>query len=69
MTRLFLTTALVMGLAVPALAAKPAEGEKLAEKQELNYWLLDALKSLDPHKNTDREGSDSSECRAAHRPV
>ncbi len=59
MTRLFLTTALVVGLAVPAFAAKPAEGEKLAEKQELNFWILDALKSLDPHKNTDREGSDA----------
>ncbi len=59
MTRLFLTTALVMGLAVPAFAAKPAEGEKLADKQEMNYWILDALKSLDPHKNTDREGSDA----------
>ena len=58
MTRLFLTTALVMGLAVPP-CRQTRRGRKLTDKQELNYWLLDALKSLDPHKNTDREGSDA----------
>ncbi|PZO64450.1 MAG: oligopeptide ABC transporter substrate-binding protein OppA [Paracoccus denitrificans] len=58
MTKLFLTTALVAALASPALAAKPAEGEKLADKQELNFWVLDAFKTLDPGKNTDRSGSD-----------
>lgn len=59
MKQLILTTALIGALAFPALAAQPAEGEKLADKQELNYWILDALKTLDPGKNTDREGSDA----------
>lgn len=58
MTRLFLTTALAACLALPALAADPQPGEKLAAKQSYNYWLLDAIKTLDPQKNTDREGSD-----------
>ncbi|MDM7256156.1 MAG: peptide ABC transporter substrate-binding protein [Paracoccus sp. (in: a-proteobacteria)] len=58
MTKFFLTTALALSLAAPAFAAKPAEGEKLAAKQELNFWILDALKTLDPQKNTDRSGSD-----------
>ncbi|MFI0396080.1 peptide ABC transporter substrate-binding protein [Paracoccus jiaweipingae] len=58
MTKLFLTTALTCALALPALAATPAEGEKLADKQELNFWLLDAIKTLDPQKNTDADGSD-----------
>lgn len=58
MIRLFLTTALVAGVTFPAIAAQPADGETLADKQELNYWILDALKTLDPGKNTDRSGSD-----------
>ncbi len=58
MTRLFLTTALVAGLALPALAVQPAEGEKLAENQSYTFWLLDAIKTADPQKNTDVEGSD-----------
>lgn len=59
MSKLILTTILACGLALPAFAAKPADGEKLAQNQELNFWILDALKSLDPGKNTDREGSDA----------
>ncbi|AXC50436.1 peptide ABC transporter substrate-binding protein [Paracoccus suum] len=58
MTKLLLTTALTCAFAFPALAAKPAEGEKLADKQEYTFWLLDAIKSMDPAKNTDVEGSD-----------
>lgn len=58
MTRLFLTTALVAGLALPAFAVQPAEGEKLAENQSYTFWLLDAIKTTDPQKNTDVEGSD-----------
>ncbi len=58
MNRLILTTALVSGLALPALAAQPAEGEKLAENQSYTFWLLDAIKTTDPQKNTDVEGSD-----------
>lgn len=58
MTKLFLSTALVAALALPALAAHPAEGEKLAATQSYSFWLLDAIKSVDPAKNTDVEGSD-----------
>ncbi|MEO1960902.1 MAG: ABC transporter substrate-binding protein, partial [Paracoccus sp. (in: a-proteobacteria)] len=58
MMKLFTTTALLAALAMPALAVQPAEGEKLAQNQTYTYWLLDAIKSLDPAKNTDVEGSD-----------
>ncbi len=58
MTRLFTTTALLAALALPAYAVQPAEGETLADSQTYTYWLLDAIKSLDPAKNTDVEGSD-----------
>lgn len=58
MTKFFATTALVASLAMPAFAVQPAEGEQLAENQVYNFWLLDAIKSVDPAKNTDVEGSD-----------
>ena len=58
MTRLFMTTALVAAMALPAMSAQPQPGETLAENQTYTYWLLDAIKSLDPAKNTDVEGSD-----------
>ncbi|UXU80397.1 peptide ABC transporter substrate-binding protein [Paracoccus sp. SMMA_5_TC] len=58
MTRLFLTTALVAGLAMPAMAVQLGEGEKLAENQSYTFWLLDAIKTTDPHKDTDVAGSD-----------
>lgn len=57
-SRFLLSTALAAMLGLPALAAQPAEGEKLAANQEYNFWLLDAIKTLDPQKNTDAEGSD-----------
>lgn len=57
-SRFLLSTALVVTLALPGFAAQPAEGEKLADNQEYNFWLLDAIKTLDPQKNTDAEGSD-----------
>lgn len=59
MSRLFLTTALACAVALPVLAATPAEGEKLAASQTYTWWNLDALKTLDPQKNTDVEGSDA----------
>uniref|UniRef100_UPI00396CD17A peptide ABC transporter substrate-binding protein n=1 Tax=Paracoccus sp. TaxID=267 RepID=UPI00396CD17A len=59
MTKLFATTALLTALALPAYAVQPAEGETLAENQTYTFWLLDAIKSLDPAKNTDVEGSDA----------
>ncbi|AUM73931.1 peptide ABC transporter substrate-binding protein [Paracoccus jeotgali] len=55
----FLTTsALALMLSLPAVAAQVPEGTKLADSQEYTWWLLDAIKSLDPAKNTDVEGSD-----------
>ncbi|MGR3198578.1 MAG: oligopeptide ABC transporter substrate-binding protein OppA, partial [Paracoccus sp. (in: a-proteobacteria)] len=59
MTRFLASTALAALLAFPAHAVQPAEGETLAENQTYTYWLLDAIKSLDPAKNTDVEGSDA----------
>lgn len=55
MTRLALTIA----LSYPAAAATPATGESLAAEQTYTWWNLDALKTLDPQKNTDVEGSDA----------
>lgn len=57
MNKLLLSTALSIGLALPAVAATVAEGDKLAENQNYTYWLLDAIKSMDPQINTDVEGS------------
>lgn len=57
MNRLLLTTVLSVGLALPAIAAQVQLGETLAENQEYTYWLLDAIKSMDPQINTDVEGS------------
>ncbi|MFV0409917.1 MAG: ABC transporter substrate-binding protein [Paracoccus sp. (in: a-proteobacteria)] len=58
MTRFLLSTALAFTLALPAAAVTIAPGDELADKQEYNFWLLDAIKTLDPQKNTDVEGSD-----------
>ncbi|MDO5631368.1 MAG: peptide ABC transporter substrate-binding protein [Paracoccus sp. (in: a-proteobacteria)] len=59
MTRLFLSTALATALALPALAVEVPEGTNLAANQSYTFWLLDAIKTLDPAKNTDVEGSDA----------
>lgn len=58
MSKLFTTTALLAALTLPAQAVQPAAGETLADSQTYTYWLLDAIKTLDPAKNTDVEGSD-----------
>lgn len=55
--RLLVATSLVAALLAPAHAATVAEGESLADNQKLRYWLLDAIKTLDPQKNADVEGS------------
>ena len=55
--KLLLTTALSLGLALPTLAANVAPGDTLADNQDYTYWLLDAIKSMDPQINTDVEGS------------
>jgi len=56
-TNLLLSTILSVSLALPAIAAQVQPGETLAENQEYTYWLLDAIKSMDPQINTDVEGS------------
>ena len=58
MNKFLMSTALACALALPAAAATVAEGDTLADKQEYNFWLLDAIKTVDPQKNTDVEGSD-----------
>ncbi|KGJ03685.1 oligopeptide transport system substrate-binding protein [Paracoccus halophilus] len=58
MTKLFIATALAAVLALPAFAATPAEGEQLAEDQSLDFWILDAIKSLDPQLTSSRTDSD-----------
>ncbi|MFV0292603.1 MAG: peptide ABC transporter substrate-binding protein [Paracoccus sp. (in: a-proteobacteria)] len=58
MTKFLITTALALTIAVPSFAATVADGDELAEVQEYNFWLLDAIKTTDPQKNTDVEGSD-----------
>ena len=56
MTKFLVTTALACSLAFPAMSAQVAEGDTLADNQELRFWMLDAIKTLDPHKNTDVDG-------------
>ncbi|WEF25688.1 peptide ABC transporter substrate-binding protein [Paracoccus sp. S3-43] len=58
MSRLFTTIALLAALTLPAQAVQPAAGETLADGQTYTYWLLDAIRTLDPAKNADVEGSD-----------
>ncbi|WP_312527462.1 peptide ABC transporter substrate-binding protein [Paracoccus sp. (in: a-proteobacteria)] len=58
MQKLFLSTALSLSIALPAAAVQSAAGEKLAADQSYTFWLLDAIKTTDPGKNTDVEGSD-----------
>ncbi len=59
MSRHFLlTTTLAAAFAMPLMAATPQAGEELADSQAYTYRLLDAIKSMDPQINTDREGSD-----------
>ncbi|UOA34243.1 Periplasmic murein peptide-binding protein (plasmid) [Sulfitobacter sp. DSM 110093] len=52
------SSALALGLAFQAQAADVPEGVNLAEDQNYTFWLLDAIKSMDPQINTDVEGSD-----------
>ncbi|MBW3244244.1 peptide ABC transporter substrate-binding protein [Epibacterium sp. DP7N7-1] len=52
------SSALALGLALQAHAADVPEGVTLAADQSYTFWLLDAIKSMDPQINTDVEGSD-----------
>ena len=56
---LLLSTILSVALAGAALADKhPVTGEELATNQAYTYWMLDAVKSLDPQLATSVEDSD-----------
>ncbi|CUH07718.1 Periplasmic murein peptide-binding protein precursor [Jannaschia seosinensis] len=52
------STALVAGLTLQAHAADVPDDVTLADDQTFTFWLLDAIKSMDPQINTDVEGSD-----------
>ncbi|MER5171223.1 peptide ABC transporter substrate-binding protein [Thioclava sp. GXIMD2076] len=58
LTGLAVILALAPVLPQASLAANVPEGTKLAENQTFTFWLLDAIKSMDPQLNTDVEGSD-----------
>lgn len=56
---LLLSTILSLSLAGAAFAAPhPKTGEELAENQAYSYWMLDAVKSLDPQIASSVEDSD-----------
>ncbi len=56
---LLLSTILSLSLAGAAIAAPhPKTGEELAENQTYSYWMLDAVKSLDPQIASSVEDSD-----------
>ena len=56
--RLLLSTILSMAIAIPALAAQVPDGTKLSDNQNYTYWMLDAVKSLDPQIISSVEDSD-----------
>ncbi|WP_051491835.1 peptide ABC transporter substrate-binding protein [Roseivivax isoporae] len=59
MNRRIAASVLALAVAAPALADNPVpEGVTLSEDQHYTFWLLDAIKSMDPQVNTDVEGSD-----------
>ena len=51
-------SALALGIGFAARAADVPADVTLAQDQTYTFWLLDAIKSMDPHINTDVEGSD-----------
>lgn len=55
---LLATSAIGLGLTLSAQAAVVPDGTTLADDQTYTFWLLDAIKSMDPQINTDVEGSD-----------
>ncbi|WP_394155004.1 peptide ABC transporter substrate-binding protein [Loktanella salsilacus] len=58
MKTLLATSAIALSLSFQAQAASVPEGVTLADEQSYTFWLLDAIKSMDPQINTDVEGSD-----------
>ena len=58
--QLLLSTILSLALAGAAFADKhPVSGEELAGNQAYTYWMLDAVKSLDPQLASSVEDSDA----------
>ena len=56
---LLLSTILGLALSGTAFAEKhPVSGAELAPNQAYSYWMLDAIKSLDPHLMASVEDSD-----------
>ena len=58
MKTLLATSAIALSLSFQAQAASVPDGVTLAAEQSYTFWLLDAIKSMDPQINTDVEGSD-----------
>ncbi|WP_392338959.1 peptide ABC transporter substrate-binding protein [Loktanella salsilacus] len=58
MKTLLATSAIALSLSFQAHAASVPDGVTLAAEQSYTFWLLDAIKSMDPQINTDVEGSD-----------
>ena len=58
--RLLLSTVLALSLGGVAFAeTNPRTGEELAANQAYNYWMLDAIKSIDPQIASSVEDSDA----------
>lgn len=58
--RLLLSTVLALSLGGMAFAdTNPRTGEELAANQAYNYWMLDAIKSIDPQIASSVEDSDA----------
>ena len=58
--QLLLSTILGLTLVMPAFAANVPEGTKLSDNQTYTYWMLDAIKSIDPQILTSVEDSDAA---------
>lgn len=58
--QLLLSSILSLSLAFPALAASVPDGTKLSDNQTYTYWMLDAIKSIDPQILTSVEDSDAA---------
>ncbi len=57
-TKLLLSAAISVALAVPGFAGTMHNGEELADEQVFTYRILDDIKSFDPQISTDVSGSE-----------
>lgn len=58
--QLLLSTVMAVCLGLPALAANVPDGTKLSDNQTYTYWMLDAIKSIDPQILSSVEDSDAA---------